>query len=230
MSAEAPAPARPRRRVPRWVETLAIVALALTMAAVTKAFVVQSFFVPSGSMKPLFAKDDRIVVEKVSYWNGDIHRGDVVVFEDSQHWLPPEEDEVASGPVQRALAAIGLWPTGGHLVKRVIGLPGDEVACCDAKGRVTVNGVPLDEGDFLFHGSAPSNTPFDVQVPDDSLWVMGDNRDNSEDSRAHLGEAGGGFVPVDDVVGKVWAIIWPLDRAGLLHRPGTFDQAALDGS
>ena len=203
--------------------------IALVLAAVTKTFFVQSFFVPSGSMRPLFEKDDRILVEKVSYWNGDIHRGDVVVFDDSQHWLDPGTVQEASGPVQEGLEAVGLWPTGGHLVKRVIGMPGDEVACCDANGHVTVNGVALDESDYLARGVQPSELSFEVTVPDDRLWVMGDNRQNSDDSRAHLDETGGGFVPVDDVVGKAWAIVWPLGRVGLLDRPPTFDNPELDG-
>jgi len=206
-----------------------IVVLALAMAAATKAFLAQSFFVPSGSMLPLFEKDDRIVVEKVSYWNGDIHRGDVVVFADSGGWLPQPAQEVASGPAQRGLETIGLWPTDGHLVKRVIGLPGDRVSCCDDAGRVEVNGVPLQEDGYLAEGAQPSEVDFDVDVPDDALWVMGDNRQASGDSRAHIGDEGGGFVPADDVVGKVWAIVWPFSRAGVLDRPATFDQAALDG-
>ena len=144
--------------------------------------------------------DDRILVEKVSYWSGDVHRGDVVVFEDSQGWLP-EATSGASGPVQSALAAVGLWPTGGHLVKRVIGLPGDVVACCDDSGRVTVNGAALDEADYLTAGTRPSLIRFRVTVPDDQLWMMGDNRQHSEDSRWHMQDAGHGFVPVDDVVG-----------------------------
>ena len=215
--------------MPRWLEMVLIVGIALVLAAVTKTFFVQSFFVPSGSMKPVFEQDDRILVEKVSYWNGDIRRGDVVVFDDSQHWLDPAAVQVAAGPVQKALEAVGLWPTGGHLVKRVIGLPGDTVACCDADGRVTVNGVGLDETDYLAKGAQPSETPFRVTVPADHLWMMGDNRQNSEDSRAHIHEPGHGYVPVEDVVGKVWAVVWPADRIGLLHRPGTFDNPDLDG-
>ena len=230
------APTKPwHRRLPGWLELIVIVLLAVAVAALTKAFLVQSFFVPSGSMKPLLHgneatdKDDRIVVEKVSYWNGDIHRGDVVVFDDSLHWLPASAVEAASGPVQQALEKVGMWPTGGHLVKRVIGLPGDTVACCDDEGRMTVNDVPLDEDDYLAQPGQPASTPFAVTVPDDSLWMMGDNRGNSDDSRAHAHDKSGGFVPVDDVVGKVLAIVWPLDRAGLLDRPDTFDNEALDG-
>jgi signal peptidase I len=221
--------------MPRWLELILIVLIALALAAVTKTFFVQSFFVPSGSMRPLLHgseltdSDDRIVVEKVSYWNDDVHRGDVVVFDDSQDWLHLADVPADSGPLQATLEAVGLWPTGGHLVKRVIGLPGDTVACCDASGRVTVNGVALDETDYLPKGAEPSQLPFSVTVPADHLWVMGDNRQNSEDSRAHQQEPGRGFVPVDDVVGKVMAIVWPADRASLVHRPDTFDNPKLDG-
>jgi signal peptidase I len=220
--------------MPRWLELVLIVVIALVLAGVTKTFFVQSFFVPSGSMRPLLhgsaltENDDRIVVEKVSYWNGDVHRGDVVVFDDSQDWLGLSSTTTDSGPLQTSLETVGLWPTGGHLVKRVIGLPGDDVACCDTDGRVTVNGVALDEADYLPKGVQPSQMPFTVTVPAGHLWVMGDNRQNSEDSRAHIQEPGGGFVPVDDVVGKVWAIVWPADRVGLVHRPDTFDNPDLD--
>ncbi len=220
--------------MPRWLELILIVVIALALAAVTKTFFVQSFFVPSGSMRPLLHgseqtdSDDRIVVEKVSYWNDDVHRGDVVVFDDSQDGLHLADTTPDSGPLRTTLEAVGLWPTGGHLVKRVIGLPGDTVACCDASGRVTVNDVALDETDYLPKGAQPSQQPFSVTVPAEHLWVMGDNRQNSEDSRAHLQEPGGGFVPVDDVVGKVMAIVWPAGRASLVDRPDTFDNPKLD--
>jgi signal peptidase I len=123
---------------------------------------------------------------------------------------------------------VGLWPTGGHLVKRVIGVSGDTVACCDARNRVTVNGEALDESDYLAEGAQPSEVEFSEKVPDDRLWVMGDNRQSSEDSRAHIGEPGGGFVPVEDVVGKVLWVVWPADRRDLVERPETYDNPSLD--
>ena len=107
-------------------------------------------------------------------------------------------------------------------MKRVIGVGGDRVVCCDSKGRVTVNGHALDEGSYLPKGTPPSTKSFDVIVPKHHLWMMGDNRSHSADSRVHLGDPGGGFVPVHDVVGKVFAVVWPLGHATILHRPATF--------
>ena len=218
---------RKRRSLPVWAETVLLLVLALLVSAVVKTFFVQMFFVPSGSMRPLFVEDDRILVQKISYWNGDVQRGDVVVFDDpGGQWLGAEGAPPLTR-VQKALSDVGLYPTGGHLVKRVIGVGGDSVACCDAKGRVTVNGVPLNEKAYLNTGAAPSDRPFNVRVPLGRVWVMGDNRSNSEDSRFHMELPGGGTVPEKDVVGKVWAIVWPLSRAHLLHEPKTFENPRL---
>jgi signal peptidase I len=216
------------RAVPVWAETILLLVLALVVSAIVKTFLVQMFFVPSGSMRPLFVEDDRILVQKISYWNGDVHRGDVVVFDDpGGQWLGAE-GAVALTRAQKLLSEVGLYPTGGHLVKRVIGVGGDHVRCCDKDGRVTVNGVPLEEESYINAGTAPSDRPFDVRVPEGRLWVMGDNRSNSEDSRFHQELPGAGTVPTQDVVGKVWAIVWPLDRAHLLHEPKTFESPELE--
>lgn len=224
MTTTAPAETRAAgRRVPLWLETILLLALALAVSAVVKTFFVQMFFVPSGSMNPLFVKDDRILVEKWSYWDDSVvERGDVVVFADpGGRWLGSVGD-LPLNPVQSVFARIGLYPTGGHLVKRVIGIGGDRVMCCDTKGRVTVNGVPLQEKDYILDGLSPSDRAFDVKVPRERLWVMGDNRTNSEDSRFHQDLEGGGTIPEDGVVGKVWTIVWPLDRFNVLDRPPTF--------
>jgi signal peptidase I len=229
MTTTEPAVGRSRRRrsLPVWVETIVLLVLALVVSAIVKTFFVQMFFVPSGSMRPLFVEDDRILVQKVSYWHGDVHRGDVVVFDDpGGRWLGAEGTARLT-PVQKLLSDVGLYPTGGHLVKRVIGIGGDHVVCCDKNGRVTVNGVPLKEQSYVIKGAAPSDRPFDVRVPPGRLWVMGDNRSNSEDSRFHQDLPGGGTVPADDVVGKVWAIVWPVGRAHLLHEPPTFENPKL---
>ena len=217
--------ARPRRGLSWWQETAVLVVLAVGVSVLVKTFFVQMFYVPSASMRPEFVKSDRILVEKMSYWTGDVQRGDVVVFRDPGRWL-----EVASDPqgLQRVLSAVGLYPAGGHLVKRVIGVAGDRVACCDDRGRLTVNGVPLEEAEYLRKGAEPSEARFDVVVPEGRLWLMGDNRPNSQDSRAHRSLPGGGAVPEDEVVGKVWAIVWPLDRAEILDDPRVFDDPALD--
>ena len=216
-----------RRRVPVWLETLILLAVALAVSALVKTFFVQMFFVPSGSMMPLFINDDRILVEKVSYWDGEVERGDVVVFADpGGEWLGQAGDVPLNG-FQTALSKVGLYPTGGHLVKRVIGVGGDRVRCCDKKNRVTVNGVPLEEDDYVMDGFSPSNRKFDVTVPEDRLWVMGDNRSNSEDSRFHQDLEGEGTVPESAVVGKVWAVVWPLSRFSTLETPSTFGNPAL---
>jgi len=160
----------------------------------------------------------------VSYWGGGgPQRGDIVVFSDPGGWLGAAEVQAPSNPMTRALELFGLYPTGGHLVKRVIGVGGDEVKCCDHRGRITVNGVPLDEGSYLASGEQPSLIDFDVRVQKGFVWVQGDNRSNSADSRVHLGDPGGGQVPVDDVVGKVFSVVWPFDHAQLIQRPATFD-------
>jgi signal peptidase I len=229
MTTTEPAVGRSRRRrsLPVWIETVVLLVLALVVSAIVKTFFVQMFFVPSGSMRPLFVEDDRILVQKVSYWHGDVHRGDVVVFDDpGGRWLGAE-GATRLTPVQKLLSDVGLYPTGGHLVKRVIGIGGDHVVCCDKNGRVTVNGVPLNEKSYVIKGAAPSDRPFDVEVPRGRLWVMGDNRSNSEDSRFHQDLPGGGTVPANDVVGKVWAIVWPVGRAHLLHEPTTFENPKL---
>lgn len=217
----------PRHTLPLWQEVLVLLVMALALAIVIKTFFVQAFYIPSGSMNDTLVKNDRILVEKMSYWFGDVQRGDIVVFDDPGGWLTPAESTHASNPITRALEFVGLYPAGGHLVKRVIGVGGDHVACC-TKGLVTVNGVPLHEGSYLGPGDQPSQENFSVNVPPGHLWVMGDNRDNSADSRAHLGSPGGGFVPENDVVGKVFVVVWPFSDADWLSRPDTFDQPGLD--
>ncbi len=221
--------AHKQRRIPAWLEFIVLLVVAISVAVVIKSFFVQMFFVPSTSMKPLFIVDDRILVQKVTYWRGDVHRGDVIVFDDPEgQWLG--QSDVPLNVVQKALSTIGLYPTGGHLVKRVIGVGGDHVVCCDNEGRITVNGIPLEEQSYIRKGTRPSEMKFDVVVPEDRLWVMGDNRTNSEDSRYHQNLAGRGTVPVSDVVGKVWAIVWPAGRITRVHTPDTFEDPALQVS
>ena len=211
-----------KKHLPLWQETLLMLVVATVLAVLIKAFFVQAFYIPSESMEPQFVHLDRILVQKVSYWGGEPERGEIVVFKDPDHWLPPQPESTG---VKRAMEIIGLYPTGGHLVKRVIGVGGDRVKCCDTQGRITVNGTPLNEP-YLPKGTDPSLQPFDVKVPADHLWVMGDNRGNSADSRAHLGQPGGGFVATDEVVGKVFALVWPLSRFQIIHMPSTFDKVA----
>jgi signal peptidase I len=213
---------RDRRKPAWWQELLLLIGLALVVSLVVKTFFVQMFYVPSASMRPELMENDRILVEKISSWDGEVERGDVVVFEDPGHWLGVAPEPTG---IQALLSLVGLYPDGGHLVKRVIGVGGDTVACCDEQGRLTVNGEPVDESDYLRQGVQPSQREFEVDVPEDAIWVMGDNRANSQDSRYHMDQPGGGAVPEDRVVGRVWGIVWPLDRFEVLERPQSLASA-----
>jgi signal peptidase I len=178
-----------------------------------RVFLVQSFVIPSRSMQPTLTVGDRVLVSRLDYRLGDVHRGDVIVFDGEGVFDDP------ATPARTPLAAVGRVvasalgaPVGEYdYVKRVVGLPGDRVTG-DAVGRITINGHPLDEP-YLAGPSSTSSTAFDVRVPPGRLWVMGDNRDDSGDSRAHLGDPGGGTVPLDHVVGRVVSIWWPWGRA-----------------
>jgi signal peptidase I len=216
-------PAAKRRQLPVWQESILLVLTAMVMAVIVKTFFLQAFYIPSESMEPTMLVNDKILVQKVSYWTGDVKRGDVVVFDDPGGWLGEEDSRHASNPVQRALEVVGLYPTGGHLIKRVIGVGGDKVVCCTEKGKITVNGKVLDEPYLLDQQAPASDQAFNVVVPKGHLWVMGDNRSNSADSRSHLGDPGGGFIADKEVVGKAWLRVWPWSRAGIIHKPSTFE-------
>ena len=220
------------RRTWGFVRELIIVVIgAVVVSSLLRAFVGQMFIIPSQSMENTLLVGDRVVVEKLTTF----HRGDVVVFSDPGGWL--EEDPADPGPWDKALEFIGLptKSTPGHLIKRVIGMPGDKVVCCTAKGRITVNGYPLNETSYLYTDPDddqvnPSDVKFEVVVPKDRIFVMGDHRDLSADSRCHLsdlstsqGRGQVAFVPMSLVVGPAFAIAAPFDRAGRLRRPATFD-------
>lgn len=211
---------RERKKLSWWQETFLLLGLALVTSIVVKAFFLQMFFVPSASMRPELIEDDRILVEKISMWDGEVERGDVVVFQDPGGWLGATPEPTG---MQALLSLVGLYPDGGHLVKRVVAVGGDQVVCCDQDGRLTVNGVALEEGGYLRADIAPSQRQFEVVVPDDAVWVMGDNRSNSQDSRFHMQDAGEGSVPLENVVGKVWAIVWPTSRFEVLETPPTYE-------
>jgi signal peptidase I len=210
-----------KRQLPVWQESILLVATAMVMAIVVKTFFLQAFYIPSESMEPTMLVNDKILVQKVSYWGGDVKRGDIVVFDDPGGWLSGEESRKAGNVLQSGLEKVGLFPTGGHLIKRVVGVGGDTIKCC-SNGKLTVNGTPLDEP-YVLDETATKDKTFEVTVRDGYLWVMGDNRGNSSDSRFHLGDPGGGQVSEDAVVGKAWLRVWPLGRAGFIHKPSQFE-------
>jgi signal peptidase I len=213
-------------------ELAAVVVAAVIVASLLRGFVGQMFLIPSISMQSTLQVDDRVVVEKLSA----AKRGQVIVFKDPGGWLTDATPR-QRGPIGKAFQFIGVLPDTGteHLIKRVIGVEGDRVACCDAAGRLIVNAEPLDETSYLTAapGGAhmqPSAIRFDVVVPRGHLFVMGDNRNHSRDSRCHLNDtqAGGAtgenaFVSQDLVVGRAIAVVWPLDRQHRLAIPDTFD-------
>jgi signal peptidase I len=214
-----------------FLKELAIVLVgAIIVSSLLRAFVGQMFIIPSESMENTLLEGDRVVVQKIS----DFQRGDAVVFRDPGGWL--SEPVADPGPFDRALEFIGVptQSTPGHLIKRVIGLPGDTVVCCDDNNRITVNGYSLDESAYLYVDSDdvpinPSDVRFKVVVPADRLFVMGDHRDVSADSRCHLSDLSSNgrkgqvaFVPLENVVGPAFAIAAPFDRTSRLHRPAVF--------
>ncbi len=195
----------------RW---LAGLVLSAVLAALVSAFVVQPFIIPSGSMEGTLQVGDRVLVNKLAYAFGhDVQRGDIVVFDGTGSFAAEGASAGGLGGLLRsAAAAVGLAKSAEtDYVKRVIGVGGDHVRCCDAQGRIEVNGDPLDEP-YLFPGDKPSNVMFDIEVPEGRLWVMGDHRSDSADSREYLGSPGGGTVPEDQVIGRVEWIGWPPSR------------------
>ncbi|MFD8483444.1 signal peptidase I [Kitasatospora sp. NPDC059673] len=205
-----------------WIGAVCVAALLLV-----NAFVARPFAVPSGSMEGTLRPGDRVLVNQLAYaFGGHPQRGDVVVFDGIGSFLPYQDEP--SG-VKHLLTKAGLAPAGDTVyVKRVIGVGGDRITCCGSDGRLRINGVPLDESGYLLPGDAPSAVPFDIVVPSGKLWVMGDHRSASRDSRDHLGEPGGGTVPVDRVIGRADWLLFPLGRTTSLDRPAAF--AAIEGT
>lgn len=212
---------RKKRSVGLFLRDLVIIfVVALLISFVIKTFLVRSFYIPSGSMEQTLLENDRIIVNQLQPRLIPIEHGDVVVFRDPGGWLPPqtpmEQNPVVAG-VDWVLSVVGLSApdSNDHLIKRVIGLPGDHVVCCNALGQMSVNGIPLSEEAYVSLPAGDtkvSKDDFDVIVPEGSLWVMGDNRYNSKDSRYNESTPGKGFVPMDNVVGRAFVISWPLDR------------------
>lgn len=203
-----------------WVllRDIAVIGLVALVAAVAlKAFVLRAFSIPSGSMMNTLQISDRVLVNELQSWVFPLDRGDIVVFRDPGGWLPPAGEPEPASPLEAVLSFVGLSDDeeDGYLIKRVIGLPGDTIECCDSSGRLIVNGTPVDETAYLALPDGPAaDAAFTVTVPAHSLWVMGDNRGNSLDSRAHLHDPRGGTVPESRVVGRAFARIWPLTQLG----------------
>ncbi|MFF2192866.1 signal peptidase I [Streptomyces sp. NPDC058157] len=213
-----------------WKELPLLIGIALVLALLIKTFLVQAFSIPSDSMQNTLQRGDRVLVDKLTPWFGsEPERGEVVVFHDPAHWLegePTPEPNV----VQKVLSWIGLMPSAEEkdLIKRTIAIGGDTVEC-KRGGPVVVNGKPLDEP-YIYPGNTPcDDAPFGpVTVPKGKIWVMGDHRQNSQDSRYHMQDSTQGFVPVSDVVGRAVVVAWPVTRWATLPVPDTFDQKGID--
>lgn len=218
---------RRRRSVVKEVPILIVVALLI--ALVLKTFLVQAFVIPSGSMEQTIRIGDRVLVDKLTPWFGARpSRGDVVVFKDPGKWLEGERRRSGPDPVgirqgKQLLTFIGLLPSADEqdLIKRVVGVGGDTVKCCEKDGRITVNGTPLQEP-YVHPGNPPSQLRFEVRVPVGRIFVLGDHRSDSADSRSHLDEPGQGTVPEDLVIGRALVIVWPAGHWRRLEEPDTF--------
>jgi signal peptidase I len=199
-----------------FIDLVVVIGAALVLSLLIKTFLIRSFFIPTGSMLETLQIDDRIIVNQLTPALYPIERGDVVVFKDPGGWLGPDITEPTDPLVVSVdwfLSAFGITAPDSkqHLVKRVIGTSGDKIICCDADGKITINGVPITEP-YISSEQTPSAVEFDVEVPSGSLWVMGDNRGNSEDSRYHGDLPSKGFVSTDWVVGRAIVISWPFEN------------------
>ncbi|MET8628291.1 signal peptidase I [Kitasatospora sp. NPDC004669] len=234
---ESEAPAKPHKQRSFLKELPILIGIALILALVIKTFFVQAFSIPSESMQNTLQVGDRVLVDKLTPWFGaEPERGEVVVFHDPGGWLNDEPTQQSGNSfvrgVQDVLSFVGLMPSANEkdLIKRVIAVGGDTVEC-KGDGPVKVNGVALDEP-YIYPGNTPCGTqPFGpLKVPDGRIWVMGDHRADSLDSRFHMDQPGGGAVPVDNVIGRAFVVAWPVSHWSTLPVPDTFDQEGLTGA
>jgi len=199
-----------------------LIVVALVVSLFIKSFLVQFFYIPSGSMENTLQVQDRVAVNKVPFISDNIKRGDIVVFRDPNNWLPENLEDSSNSIASKAkslLVTVGVLPNPAkqYLVKRVIGVAGDRVLCCTASGKLSINGTEVTEP-YIYGGDAPSDMKFDVTVPEGKLWVMGDHRGASADSRYHQEDVNGGFVPLESVSGRVVSVIWPFKNLTYVPR------------
>lgn len=215
----------------KFLEIPLLIIVAIGISFLVKTFLVQAFYIPSGSMENTLHVGDRVSVNRLGTITGNgIQRGDVVVFHDSAGWLGSNGTTKGSGAIhlfKTLLSDVGVLPDSSKkfLIKRVIGMPGDHVVCCTTKGDITVNGHELNESSYIYAGNSPSEVAFDVVVPSARVWVMGDHRGDSADSRFHRADQNNGFVPLNQVVGRAFFLLWPLSRASVLKRPADLARA-----
>jgi signal peptidase I len=210
-----------------------LIVVALVLAVLIKTFAIQAFYIPSASMENTLEIGDRVLINKIVYHLRPIHRGDIVVFDGTGSWdfnNPPPGSNIFGKVVDDLEGVVGISHDSSIYIKRVVGLPGDHVVCCNSKGQVSVNGVPLSESSYLYPGNAPSTQSFNITVPAGRVWVMGDHRAVSYDSRGHMGDPGGGTIPETGVLGRAFVVIWPPSQWGFLNIPATFEQPKLNAS
>jgi len=233
----------PKRQMSAWRELPILIVVALAIALLIKTFVVQPFYIPSSSMEDTLMIGDKVLVNKLVYHFRSIQPGDIIVFNGDGSWnsnppaAKPSSDVVVRayddtlGRLFHSIGGLFGTPVGQtDYIKRVIGTPGDHVMCCNARGQVTVNGVALEEGSYLYPGAAPSVIKFNVVVPPGRLWVMGDNRAVSDDSRLRMSDPGDGTIPENQVIGRAFVVVWPPSHWRILPIPSTFNQPGIDSN